>query len=203
MTHFTDADFVDLMDDALPLARRAHLQKCEGCRSRAKEMEAMLGRMLEDREVGSSDVPEPCPLFWEHLSARVRDAVAAIPAKVSWRDRIWRPGTAWAAGLASVALAVAISHSMLPRGPIVAPSTIIWKAPAVAGPSAGGSELVDDIEADDAWAVVRNVADQIEWDDARDTGISTRPDVAERITAELTAREQSELARLIQRELNP
>jgi hypothetical protein len=127
--------------------------------------------------------------------------VTSIPATISWRERLWRPGTAWAAGIASVALAVAISHSMLPRAPLNTASSIVLKAPTAAAVSAG-LELPDDIDADDAWAVVRNVADQVEWDDAHDAGISTRPDAAERMTAELTAREQSELARLLQRELN-
>jgi hypothetical protein len=202
MTHLTDAEFVDLMDDSLAPARRTHLQNCEACRTRASELDSVLARMVEMRGPTGSDVPDPSPLFWEHLSARVREAVAVIPAAISWRERVRRPSTAWAAGFASIALAVGVSHAILSRAPIGAPSTIVLKAPAVAGTPAAGSELSDDIESDDAWAVVRNVADQVEWDDARDAGISTRPDAAERITAELTTREQSELARLLQRELN-
>jgi len=201
MTHLTDAEFADLMDDTLPQGRRTHVRDCEACRARATEMESVLARLIEHRGPENSDVPEPSPLFWEHLSTRVRDAVASQPATTSWRDRVWRPGTAWVAGVASVALAVAISHSMLPRAPLNTPSSIVLKAPAAAVVSAG-LELPDDIDADDAWAIVRNVADQIEWDDAHDAGISTRPDAAERLTAELTTREQSELARLLQGELN-
>jgi len=201
MTHLTDAEFADLMDDGFPLDRRTHVRDCEACRARATEMESVLARIIEHRGPANSDVPEPSPLFWEHLSTRVRDAVTSIPATISWRDRLWRPSTAWAAGLASVALAVAISHSMLPRAPLDTPSSIVLKAPTAAAVSAG-LELPDDIDADDAWAVVRNVADQVEWDDAHDAGISTRPDAAERMTAELTTQEQSELARLLQRELN-
>lgn len=202
MTHLTDAEFADLlMEDGFPLDRRTHVRNCEACRARATEMESVLARIIEHRDPANSDVPEPSPLFWEHLSTRVRDAVSSIPATISWRERLWRPGTAWAAGIASVALAVAISHSMLPRAPLNTASSIVLKAPTAAAVSAG-LELPDDIDADDAWAVVRNVADQVEWDDAHDAGISTRPDAAERMTAELTTREQSELARLLQRELN-
>ena len=200
MTHLTDAEFADLMDDALPLDRRTHVRDCGACRARTTEMESVLARIIEHRGPANSDVPEPSPLFWEHLSTRVRDAVTSIPATISWRDRLWRPGTAWAAGIASVALAVAISHSMLPRAPLNTASSIVLKAPTAA--VSAGLELPDDIDADDAWAVVRNVADQVEWDDAHDAGISTRPDAAERMTAELTTREQSELALLLQRELN-
>jgi hypothetical protein len=62
-------------------------------------------------------------------------------------------------------------------------------------------DAADDIETDDDWAVVRSVAEQVDWDDAHDAGISARPDAAERMTAELSTREQSELARLLQSEL--
>jgi hypothetical protein len=57
------------------------------------------------------------------------------------------------------------------------------------------------IENDAAWALVRSLADQVEWDEAHEAAISARPDAAERLTAELTSREQSELAQLLQREL--
>lgn len=196
MTHLTDAEFVDLLDDVLPPARRAHLQKCEACRTQASEMDSVFTRAVEGAEI-----PEPSPLFWDRLSDRVREAVAVTPTTPTWRERVWRPSTAWAAGVASVALAVGISHSMLPRAPLTRPTSIVLKSPSLSGPSAAGSDLSDDIEADDAWAVVRNVADQIAWDDAHDAGISTRPDAAERMTAELSRREQSELARLLEHEL--
>jgi hypothetical protein len=201
MSHLTDVEFVDLMDGGLPVARRAHLQACETCRTRANEMDSVLARMIEHRGADSSDVPEPSPLFFEHLSARVRDAVAAGPPKTSWRARLWRPTTAMAAGLACLVLAVVTWHSIPPRGPLNTPSAILRNAPPVAVAD-GGSELTDDIDADDEWAVVRNVADQVDWDDAHDAGISTRPDAVERMTSELTTQEQSELALLLRRELN-
>jgi hypothetical protein len=199
MTHFTDDEFVDLMDDVMPSARRAHLQKCDACRAQAGAMGAVLARAVDSKD---SDVPEPSPLFWDHLSARVRDAVAA-PALPTWRDRMWSPGAAWTAGLASVALAVAVSHSMLPHATLTLPPSAVainvLNAPTARGATA--VEPADDIETDEAWALVRSVADQVGWDEAHDAGISTRPDAAERMTLELSAREQSELARLLQREL--
>ncbi len=70
-------------------------------------------------------------------------------------------------GSRSVALAVAISHSMLPRAPLDTASSIVLRRRPPRRVAAG-LELPDDIDADDAWAVVRNVADQVEWDDAHD-----------------------------------
>jgi hypothetical protein len=205
MRHFSDDEFVDLLDDALPPARRAHLEHCGACRAQASALDAVLARAVEGRgaEDKDADVPEPSPLFWDHLSARVRDAIAA-PAPTTWRDRVSWPVTAWAAGLASVALAVAVSHTMLPRAPLTTPPSSVARtaaAVALSTAAAPGAESADDIETDEAWAVVRTMADQVGWDDAHDAGISARPDAAERMTLELSTREQSELARLLQREL--
>jgi hypothetical protein len=211
MTHFTDDELVDLVleqergreqepgreqkDDAVPPARRAHLQECDACRAQAGVLSDVLARVVEDKETG---VPEPSPLFWNHLSARVHDAIAA-PRPATWRDRVWLPRAAWTAGLASVALAAAVSHSMLTRAPLTkSPSAVSIN---VLNGSAASADAADDIEADEAWALVRSVADDVGLDEAHDAGISTRPDAAERMTLELSTREQSELARLLQGEL--
>lgn len=169
MTHFSEAEFIDLLEGMLPPARMAHLQHCEACRGQSAAMNVVVARVTEN---GSGDVPEPSPLFWDHLSSRVSDAVAA-PAGPAWRERgWWWPGTAWVAGLASVALAVAVSHAVLPRAPLVPPSAVAMRgtsAPADALPRTGeiSTEPADDLEADEAWALVRSVADQIEWDEGR------------------------------------
>ena len=203
MTHLSEAEFIDLLEDALPPVRRAHIHDCAACRAQAATIGAVVSRLTES---GGGSVPEPSPLFWDHLSLRVRDAVAEAP-RASWRERgWWWPGTAWVTGLASVALAVALSHAVLPRAPLAPPPAVALRstsAPAAARARTAdiGAEPTDDIEADEAWALVRSVADQIEWDEAHDAGISARPDAAERMTLELSTREQSELAHLLQREL--
>ena len=64
----------------LALGRRARRRRASrtamlpGCRA---EVEALRGVL---REVRAVDVPEPSPLFWDHLSARVGDAIAREPA---------------------------------------------------------------------------------------------------------------------------
>ena len=56
----------------------------------------------------SGDVPEPSPLFWDHLSARVHDAVAAEGgARVAW----WRP-SAWPALTIPAAAALVIAFGL-------------------------------------------------------------------------------------------
>ena len=51
--------------------------------------------------------------------------------------------------------------------------------------------------ADEAWALVRTVADDLAWDDAAEEGLGVRPGSAERALAALTRDERSELVRLL------
>src|SRR5262245_59269938 len=70
MKHLTPSELVDAADGALAADRGTHLNACAACRSQVSDLTATL---VATREVGAS---EPSPLFWEHFSARVRDAVA-------------------------------------------------------------------------------------------------------------------------------
>ena len=48
-------------------------------------------RLLYELKKAAGEVPEPSPLFWNHLSARVRDAVAVEPIPRAWWMTYWRP----------------------------------------------------------------------------------------------------------------
>ena len=83
--HLTSAEFVDLADGVRDDASAPHLAECDRCRRRARGSARDDGRCRR-----RLDVPEPSPLFWDHLSARVREAVAAgSPGR-----RVWRPSVA-------------------------------------------------------------------------------------------------------------
>ena len=45
----------------------------------------------------------------------------------------------------------------------------------------------DDADTDEAWAVVRAAAIDLNWDDAREAGISAHPGDVERVALELSA----------------
>ena len=59
---------------------------------------------------------------------------------------------------------------------------------------------IADPDTDEAWALVRTVADDLPWDDAAEEGLGVRPDSAERALATLTRDERSELVRLLEAE---
>ena len=69
MTHLTDVEMVDLLDESLPASRAAHVDACARCRETAAALRAARTR------AEAVDVPEPSPLFWEMFSVRVHDAV--------------------------------------------------------------------------------------------------------------------------------
>jgi hypothetical protein len=200
MTHLTEAEFVDLMDGVLPVTRAAHVTNCDTCRSQADAMRALLS------QTAAVEVPEPSPLFWSHLSENVRQAIAEQPIeRGSWFDWL-RPGRGWpaAAALATLVLVVGIWRAMpTPILRPIAPVSPLPVTPSAGAVTATGSDtdIDDDIDADEAWALVRSVADDVPWDQTHDAGISARPGSAERIALQLTPAERKELARLLEDEL--
>src|SRR6185436_9900014 len=69
--HLKDEELVDIAEGTRPESSAPHLGGCDTCRAQLHELRAMLSAAQE------VDVPEPSPLFWDHLSSRVRAAVAA------------------------------------------------------------------------------------------------------------------------------
>jgi hypothetical protein len=200
MTHLSDSEFVDLVDGVLPAARAAHVTHCDTCRNQADAMRAVLSR------AAASDVPEPSPLFWAHLSENVREAVAEQPNERDGWSGWLHIGRAWpaAAALATLVLIAGIWRAMpTPSHRPAVPGTPVTITPPTASVTSSGSDadIDDDIDADLAWALVRTVADDLPWDQTHDAGISARPGAAERIALELTPAERKELARLLENEL--
>ena len=58
-----------------------------------------------------------------------------------------------------------------------------------------------DVESDSDWALVRAVADDLDWEDAPEAGIHARPGAADRVAVEMSAAEPQELAQLLEDEL--
>jgi hypothetical protein len=201
MTHLSESEFVDLAenDTALDPRRAAHVAACASCREQLDTLRSML------RESESVEVPEPSPLFWEHMSARVRDGLAAQPVPV-------RSGWTWIGirGLvplgAAAALVVAVISGVLlvraardgnPAAPIVvdrAPGALIVPAP-------GRPETVPDADDAEVWALLTAVASDVAVEDARAAGMHVLPAAIDHAVQDLSEEELTELGRLLQSEL--
>lgn len=201
MTHLTPEEFTDLVDGVLPADRHGHLTGCPACRERADALRVTL------QAAASNDVPEPSPLFWDHFSARVAEAIRREPrAAQGWARWMRTPAIAWASVAAAVVLVLA-AVAWRQGGRDTAASA--GQVPAVAhrqSPTAAVAEkdlqiAAADAEPDEAWALVRTVAEDVAWDDAHAAGITARPGAAEGLAVELSAEERAELARLLETEL--
>src|SRR4051794_31885113 len=109
MNHLSPEEVLDIAEGARPAP--PHLAACEPCRRQLDELRAVMTTAAE------VDVPEPSPLFWDHLSARVREAVAAEPVTKDGWFPSWRvlvPIAALAVVVLVVVFAVTRSRAAAP-----------------------------------------------------------------------------------------
>jgi hypothetical protein len=192
--HLDEHELVDAFDGTLSDDRRAHSAACPACATRIEKMQAVASRAL------AADVPEPPAFFWNQLSARVRAAVAEeTPAGSRFSEwRQWtRPALAAAAVLAIALLTLLPGlrrdRSVEPPSPAIASAS-----PEIVDPP---EDVFADIDNDEAWALVRTLAEDLDHDEMDGEGVSARPGAIDRLSLELSARERTELARLIQEQL--
>ena len=155
------------------------------------------------REVADVEVPEPSPLFWERFGARVN---AAIDAATQDRRTSWVHAgpLGWIAAAAVVVVAVVGFYVTRPAGERHAqpPVTAQTQGTDISGSTEALGEVeTADIETDEAWAVVRSFAAELQYDEARDAGVMPRAGAVDRAVTELSDEERAELARLIEDEL--
>ena len=91
-------------------------------------------------------------------------------------------------------------HAPSPMRPISQQAAAPVIVPATSAATADGL-VPDDADTDEAWAVVRAAAIDLNWDDAHEAGISAHPGDVERVVLELSADERVELARLLDKDL--
>ena len=195
MTHLSDQQIGEALDgDAVSVA---HAAACPECAARVNALRDTL------RDVTAVEVPEPSPLFWTGFAARVNEAIDTAPPAHRW----WgSPRFAWAtlAAAALVVAAVLLVPTVLPEpASRIATTDPVTPAategePAAADDHLGAQPWSDD---DEAWELVRSVASDLDYDDAREAGIVPRPGAVERAAAELDEDERAELIRLIEAEL--
>jgi hypothetical protein len=186
MKHLQPLDIVDAIDGTITGAPAAHLRQCDSCQMQVRELSSAL------RALDTVNVPEPSPLFWEHLSARVRGAIAAEPATV--------PVTRWfrAAVLAPMAglalLVMALVSVLTDRG---SESTPLVVTQDVDGTLEGAS-----FDAEPWEMMAALLADAEFADAAADVGLRSVAGAADEAVMQLTPSEQEELVKLLQAELD-
>src|SRR5436190_4305091 len=121
MSHVKPEQFVDLAEGTLPETAVPHLATCGACRRQLADLRATMA------DASSVDAPEPSPLFWDHLSARVHDAVAEEAARPrTWRERLLQPLVlvpSLAAVLAMLIAVLLLSRTVVAPAPLPIPST--------------------------------------------------------------------------------
>lgn len=134
--HLNADQLVDLAEGTHPESAAPHLASCAVCRQQLADMRAIIS-MASDVAV-----PEPSPLFWDHLSARVSDAVAAEQAG----RRSWIGAMSWPRLLAPLASAVAlvlIAVVLHSRGPATGGRASIGSPPAASTLAADAGTRTD------------------------------------------------------------
>jgi anti-sigma-K factor RskA len=209
MSHLTPEELIDLVEGTEagdPIDRSVlagHLASCAACRRQFEDARVMLAVTAE------TPIEEPSPLFWDHLSARVRESVAAESApRNGWRDRLgsvvsishWR-WTASAAALAVLVVAAALTFDRTANAPVrtTPVDTVEADAQALSQQSAD----FDLNAAEEAsLMLLADLAGDLTWEDASEAGLMMRRGTVEEVMHELTAEERAELHRLLQAELD-
>jgi hypothetical protein len=181
--HLKDEEFLDIAEGTRPESSAPHLDGCDSCRAQLHDLRAMMSAAQE------VDVPEPSPLFWDHLSSRVNEAVAAEGVPRGFDASAWRRLLMPLSAVAVAGLLIAVAVTPAPPGMTVADA-----APAI--------ELLRDISSDEdvSLTLVASLTDRVDLDTVREAGLATRGSAEDAIT-HMSESELRELGRLLQEEL--
>lgn len=190
--HLTPDELLDLAEGARAEASTPHVQTCAACR---RQIATLRAAMSAAAEVG---VPEPSPLFWEHFSARVREAVAAEATESQGRESGWGRLLPWSWSTMAVAGVVAALALAIY---LTAPREIL--APSGASDTTAAEVALQPLGADDdpSLVLVADLAEQLDPDVIAETEWSQHAGAVDEVVANLTADERVELQRLLQEEL--
>jgi len=198
MRHFRPEELIDLVErEAAPEVandgRRTlrHLAECEVCRRRVSELRATMAAARE------ASVPEPSPLFWEHLSARVRERVASERSSSLWSGlESWRSRRVFApvAALAAVVLVAVVAARLRPYQSGLPSGT------SVSGELSVPSDSTTTVS-DPSLRLLADLAEVVDWDEAAEAGFGAGGVAVDRAVADLSDPERVELQRLLKEEI--
>jgi hypothetical protein len=190
MGHLSSVEFVDLMDGLHSDASERHLAACDRCRREFAELRDTMA-------AAATDVPEPSPLFWGHLSTRVQQAVSHEASAGEWPRKASTLGGWWvraAVALAAGAIVIAVAIMFDSPAPPPTPSPAHAQMDPAALP-----RLPDD----GSFGLVADFGRTLEWDDLREQlAVSAPPGrLVDGGVGELDGGERLELERLLKQEL--
>jgi hypothetical protein len=188
MTHLTEDQAAAIaLGEAAP-GHETHAAECATCAARVRACAETL------HEVAALDVPEPSPLFWTQFANRVTHSIDEANGEADdHRAGTVSPGFAWmgiAAALILTIAALLVSSRSAPPAPqesVLAPA---------------GDVSLGNLDDDEAWAIVRSVASDLQYEEVRDAGIAPRQGTLERAAEELTDEQRAELVRLLRAEIH-
>jgi hypothetical protein len=187
-SHLSPEEFVDALDGAAPARASAHLAACEACRTELAEVRALVA------DAASLEASEPSPLFWDHFSARVKEATTreAVPAG-------WTPGVfGWKPIAALLVTAGALAVGFYTRSASPSRSAEMF----VADVRQTGSDVrpMPALEDDGSLGVVTALAGDMDWSELR-LAVAPVEGTADSLIDELSADQREALARLLQKEI--
>lgn len=194
MSHLSASEFVDFAEGTLAPQPAAHVERCEACRAQAEAVKNAL-----DVTNGAAPVPEPSPLFWDHLSARIGEAIDAPAPRSTFGFGLLRlqPIVAMLA-IAVAVLSIVVLNRTARRG--VEPEATTVSEPSSADPGQVVDFALDPNHAA-AWSVLTAAAADLRLEEAQDAGMAVPSAAVDRAVSQLTRAELSELGRLLQSEL--
>jgi hypothetical protein len=177
---------LDVAEGALPAP--PHLDGCEACRREVADLQAAMAALVD------VDVPEPSPLFWDHLSSRVRVATRAEPA-ARWGLvdlRAWRAILPLGA-MAVVVLAVAFGVSRGRTGVVEDRTAALVPVETPAEEAAGVFDA-----GDPSLDLIAGLSEGLGWEAATDVGWTTATGSLDAAIDRLDEGERAALQQLLQ-----
>jgi hypothetical protein len=203
--HLTATDLVDLAEGRRDAELTPHVAACDRCRHELDELRATIAL------AATADVPEPSPLFWDQLSRRVREAIAADQAQSPGLQ--WTAGARWwprwlvlvpASAVVIVAVAIGLFSTNQHRADDGRAQTSVARTDdstsAYSAPNR--SDLLSDPAAadDPSLRLVGDLAASMGWDASAEAGLASDGS-ADHAVAHLSPEELRALERLLKREM--
>jgi hypothetical protein len=194
MRHCSPDELMDVVEGVRTERPLGHLTMCAECRRQVSELRAALAEL---RDV---PVPEPSPVQWARLSARVR---AAVASEVERSRSPWWTGWAWlvpVAGAAVLTLALVVPGLYRAQSAKSRPTAM---TAAVAGAGADGSgpgdqEPANDVRDDPSLGLMFDLTGVLDLDSDPAPMLAMGEGTLDRAIGDLSPDEQHELARLLQ-----